>query len=281
MRTAILCNARVVPVLGLIALLGMAAAGAASAQENRPPVTIPTVANDTEARLVTVEQGDIKLIERVLCVFEGSLSHIPIEDMNTIVLYGRPSVVKSAEELIRQLDRPVHGESAANIVFTVDILTNVKELGAALTENAAAAAEQVRKDFPAGELFLMDRILMRTRDGSSVQGNGFIPLGGAQPSTYQFQVERATIETAPEKQVVRADEMTIGAELFMPEPEGDAAQAVPAPPVRPRPGGQNRYNVGLRAGILVLQPGQPFVASKQNLTPGEALYFVVTARIEE
>jgi hypothetical protein len=240
-------------------------------------------ADEAEARLVTVEQGDINLIERVLTVFKSSpLAYEMVEDMNVVVLYGPASAVKAAEEIIRQLDRPVREKSVANVVFTVDILTNVKELGGPVRENAAAGVEAVRKDFPVEELFLMDRILMRARDGSRIEGNGFIPLGGTQPSTYSFNVDRAAVETVEGKQLVRVDDIIVGAELHLPEPEDDPQQQhSPQPrPVMRRPG-QNRYNVGLRSGSLMLRPGEPFVASKQNLMPGQALYFVVTARIEE
>ena len=105
------------------------------------------------------------------------------------------------------------------------------------------------------------------------------------PSTYQFKVDRVTIESAADKSVVRADGMIVGAELYLPEPKIDTpqpaeGQPVP-PPVRARRSDQNRYNVGLRVGNLTLRPGQPVLTSKQNLMPGQALYFVVTARIEE
>ncbi len=267
------------PLFRLLALLCLAVAGVARAQ-------VPPPDPQAEARLVPIEQGDIKLMEQVLSVFRGSpLTYALIEDLNVIVLYGPANAVQSAEEIIRQLDRPARPVSEANVVFSVDILTNVKELGQPLPDNAAAVTEEVRKEFPDGELFLMDRILMRTRDGSAVEGNGFIPLGGDQPSTYQFKVDRVTIESTADKHVVRADGMIVGAELYLPEPKIDTPQPVegqPVPlPVRSRRGDQNRYNVGLRAGNLTLQPGQPVLTSKQNLMPGQALYFVVTARIEE
>ena len=288
MRAVTPTNARLIFVYLLLGLLFMAAVGIAGAQPESP-IPLPTHRSEAEARLVTVEQGDITLIERVLTVFKQSpLAYQTVDDMNVIVLYGPADAVKAAEEIIRQLDRPVHEESVVNVVFTVDILTNVKDLGGPIQDNAAAGVEAVRKDFPVQELFLMDRILMRAQDGSRVEGNGFIPLGGDQPSTYQFLLERAAIETTANGQMIRAYEMLVSAELYLPEPETRAPQPAPgqpAPPMPARPSSrrpeQNRFSVGLRSGSIVLQPGQPFVASKQNLMPGQALYFVVTARIEE
>lgn len=285
MRAVTPTNARPIFVYLLVGLLFMAAVGIAGAQPESP-IPLPTHRSEAEARLVTVEQGDITLIERVLTVFKQSpLAYQTVDDMNVIVLYGPADAVKAAEEIIRQLDRPVHEESVVNVVFTVDILTNVKDLGGPIQDNAAAGVEAVQKDFPVQELFLMDRILMRARDGSSVQGNGFIPLGGDQPSTYSFNVDRAAVESIEGKRMVRVDDMVVSAELALPEPDEEAEQPsqtqAPVPVRRPVRPGQNRYSVGLRSGSLILQPGQPFVASKQNLMPGQALYFVVTARIEE
>jgi type II secretory pathway component GspD/PulD (secretin) len=161
MRAVTPTNARPIFVYLLVGLLFMAAVGIAGAQPESP-IPLPTHRSEAEARLVTVEQGDITLIERVLTVFKQSpLAYQTVDDMNVIVLYGPADAVKAAEEIIRQLDRPVHEESVVNVVFTVDILTNVKDLGGPIQDNAAAGVEAVQKDFPVQELFLMDRILMR------------------------------------------------------------------------------------------------------------------------
>jgi hypothetical protein len=238
-----------------------------------------------EARIVPVEQGDIRQIQNVLKVFDrGSLAFQTVEDLNLIALYGPAATVDAAAEVIAQLDKPAREEVAANIVLTVDILTNVKDLGGPLRENAAAAAEQVRKEFAVEDLFLMDRILMRAREGSGAQGNGFIPLGGDQPSTYTFQVQHASIDADSGERLISAYDLVVGGELQFPEPEKE--EETPDQTSRPRPvramrPGRNRYSVGMKSENLLLKPGVPLVTTKQNLMPGEALYFVVTARIEE
>ena len=260
----------------LIALLCLAAAGAARAQ-------VPPPDPQAEARLVPIEQGDIKLMEQVLSVFRGSpLTYALIEDLNVIVLYGPASAVQSAEEIIRQLDRPARPVSEANVVFAVDILTNVKELGQPLASNATAVAEPVRKEFPT-EIFSHGPYSHARGTAARSRAADSSPLGGDQPSTYQFKVDRVTIESAADKSVVRADGMIVARSCYLPEPKIDTPQPAEGQPVPAGPGSrsdQNRYNVGLRVKPH-FRPGQPVLTSKQNLMPGQVLYFVVTARIEE
>jgi hypothetical protein len=181
---------------------------AAAAQEPAPD------AGDGPPQLRTVIKQtryvDVHELERILGMLELQIRLKP--DINAIVLRGRSqSEIDTALRLIEALDVPP--EPGHTVEVSAYVIEAAKEAGGnvGISENLAAAVEQLQKLFGYQSFKLLDTVFLRVLDGRKGSVQGGLALGGDEQHTkaYQLALDRVTIiPRGDDGRLVRLDGLT-------------------------------------------------------------------------
>jgi hypothetical protein len=286
--------AALLPMLGIVFASGVAAQEQPSQParvpvsiETHPPVPAPvqdqlfTQAPQATTRIVPVEYADTNDLLRILQLF--GVSVIANEKPRALVLSGENSAVGLAEDAVRQLDVPPPPIKNVEVIVYLVVATKGGESPQGLEEcgpQLAPVMEQLASVFGFEQFGLVDTILLRGRDGSSVEASGFLPpLAPAQesgeelPSNYQVQIDDLQVQSAPGAvSRISLNRFIFGSELAIPThanrgPNGQVLTQV------------SRKETGISADLDV-QEGQMAVVGKANLsTQGDVVFVVVSAHV--
>lgn len=242
-----------------------------SVHNQEPPVT----------RMVRVEYANLDDLTHLI-MFLG-VSYSSVEKPKTLVLSGPEESVALALDAIEQLDVPP--PPVKNVEVIVYLIVAAKE-GGALTNlepcgpQLEPVTEQLKTVFGLEQFGVIDTLLLRGRDGSSIEASGFLPpfasageSGQEAPSDYRVQISELEVQPRPDGVArISLNDFTFGTMLSIPSgsrkgPNGEVFTQM------------SRRDMGISADLDV-QEGQMAVVGKANLSmEGDVVFIVVSAQV--
>ncbi len=298
--TAKSCMFRVLLLMALLPILVVGIAPRAIAQDTPPQAVQPQFwqptnapaqavhtqdqlfaeAEKTTTRIVPIEYANTGDLMNVLQLF--GVQVIPIDKPKAVALSGAESAVELAEDAVRQLDVPPPPVKNVEVIVYLIVATkggDIPEGFEPCGPQLEPVMEQLRSVFGFEQFGLIDTLLMRGRDGSSVEASGFLPLvagdasGAEDPSNYQVEVRELRVQSAPDRPArFSLNGFTFGTDV----PFSAGTQRGPNGQVFRQ---VQRRNVGISADLDV-QESQMAVVGKANLSAqGDVVFVVVTAHV--
>lgn len=236
---------------------------------------------ETTTRIVPLEFADPQDLMNVLTLFNVQV--IPNAEPRALVLSGAESAVELAVSAVQQLDVPP--PPVKNVEVIVYLIVASK--GGTVPQNLDPiqpqldpVTTQLSQVFGFDQFGLVDTILLRGRDGSSVETSGVMPNRAYEgesndevPSNYQVEVSELRVQPAPDSVArISLNGFMFGTDIAYPSgsqqgPNGQVFRRV------------ERRDMGLRADLDV-QEGQLAVVGKANLSAeGDVVFVVVTAQV--
>lgn len=211
-------------------------------------------------RLVHVQFGNAESIANLINSGPRGVFAMGDNGLHAVVLKGSPDAVKSAEELVKQMDAEPQRHVAPNIEVTVYVVgaTSKSQPSSAGPKDLEPVFRQLQSAFPYANYQLLDSIVLRSGEGPQVSTKGslrsILSAPNSAPTAYTliYQARSTASEGRPA--------IHFGHFSF----ETTA------------PSGSHEVEIGTE---LDVQPGQKVVVGKSNIDGGEsALFLVVTAR---
>lgn len=233
----------------------------------------------TTTRIVPLEFANPRDLTDVLTLFQVQV--IPNEEPKALVVSGPENAVQLAMDAILQLDMPPPPLKNIEVIVYLIVAGRGDSLPSGLEplrEQLDPVTTQLSQVFGFERFGLVDTILLRGRDGGSVEASGIMPQlsdtsesGGGAPSNYQVHVRELTVQSAQDT----AARISLNGFMF----GTDITLAVGGSKQEGVPQRIERRNMGISADLDV-QEGQMAVVGKANLSAdGDVVFVVVTAQV--
>jgi hypothetical protein len=225
-------------------------------------------------RLFVLKYADPVRVASLIGVFAGKA--VPNAEMHAVAVSATKEAMTAIEEAIKRLDVPAPAPQNVELTLWMVIGSADANGSTPVPKDLENVIAQLRNTFAYKSYRLQDVQTLRTRAGqqaSSMGIAGAVDVGGvSQPITTQVEIGSATV--APDG-AIRIDRLRVSSRIPM---------AQGAPPTANYQGLVNTqftYNsVGISADVDV-KDGQKVVVGKNGMTPNEAMFVVLSARVAQ
>jgi hypothetical protein len=179
------------------ALLALVIAGGLTGQ-------LRTAAAERPARVFVIKHGDPSRIAAALRAI-GLTAHVNA-DQRLLVVRAEPRLMSSVEEAVRRLDIPTG--SPQDIELTAYVLQGSQRPGPNSDVPAVLqrAVRDLKSAFAYQSFRLLDTMLLRSRNGDTAQGQGFLSFTDTDTVHYEFRV-RPSVVRAGSSRSIRVDDI--------------------------------------------------------------------------
>lgn len=277
------CGAFLLAVACLVAVAPFCRAQGDVANPTPQSAPVVSVAPELVTRIIPLRYGDPAAIAQLL----GSMGarSMPSDMPRALVVTGLEKDVQTVQEAVAQLDVPPPPVRNVEIMLYLvvvskdDSLSNIPACPPALD----GVKTQLTEQFGYTQFGLLESVLLRGRDGESIEASGLLPplpeedSPAAEQASYRFAVDSVSVGSGPDgAPMISLDALRCGTEF-------NAGGGVPAPvpPGQiPRPGRPvSRMETGLSAS-LDLREGEVAVVGKASVTPGgQGIFVLLSARV--
>lgn len=261
-------------ILTLLALLALPLA----AQEQKRDEPKPAPPGRVQ-KMFVLKYADPNQLVYLLQVFGGNFT--PNASMHVLAVSTTPDAMAAVEDAINRLDVP--SAAPQNVDLTAYFLIGSSTENApsgALPKDLDSVVTQLRNAFTYKNYRLMDVLTLRTRTGREAQTSstsGAVTIGNtSQPIITQFRLQSVTISGDG---TIRIDGLR--ASNRVPVATGSFQPGVGGVGINPLVNTQFSYqDIGINTD-LDIKEGQKLVVGKMGMSPNEALFLVLTARVAQ
>lgn len=230
-------------------------------------------------KMFVLKYADPNQLVQLLQVFGGNFT--PNTSMHVLAVSTTPEAMAAVEDALKRLDVP--SAAPQNVDITAYFLVGSSSENAppgTVPKDLESVVTQLRNAFTYKNYRLLDVLTLRTRTGREAQTSstsGSVTIGNtSQPIITQFRLQSVSISADGS---IRIDGLR--ASNRVPVAYGSFQPGVGGVGVNPLVNTQFSYqDIGINTD-LDIKEGQKLVVGKMGMSPNEALFLVLTARVAQ